>query len=179
MTTTTTAPRTAEKVGALTIIPFLHTQGCRTYLLADPVSKQALALDVHLDLAEELAARVKSEGWTLPYIVDSHTHADHPSGAGALAPQFSSTGIAHEAATACRNEPTFEKTAAVHNARKWGTRSGSMEDRIDIHDQPNACPIESIRRRPAWNTAAWIGSTSETTPAASRPPRRRRRTRPS
>ncbi|MFM8980811.1 MAG: rhodanese-like domain-containing protein [Planctomycetia bacterium] len=72
-------------------------QGCRTYLLAYPASKQALALDVHLDLVEEVARRVEASGWTLPYVVDSHTHADHPSGAAALAARFRSTRIAHAA----------------------------------------------------------------------------------
>lgn len=82
----------------LTVVPFLHPQGCRTYLLADPQSGQALALDVHLDLVHEVEERVRAEKWTLPYVVDSHTHADHPSGAGALAARFSSTRIAHQKA---------------------------------------------------------------------------------
>jgi len=79
-------------------VPFAHPQGCRTYLVADPVSKQALALDVHLDLVDDVAERARSEGWKLPYVVDTHTHADHPSGAGTLADRFHSTRIAHELA---------------------------------------------------------------------------------
>ena len=64
--------------------------------MADPVSKQALALDVHLDLVDDVAERARSEGWKLPYVVDTHTHADHPSGAGTLADRFHSTRIADE-----------------------------------------------------------------------------------
>jgi glyoxylase-like metal-dependent hydrolase (beta-lactamase superfamily II)/rhodanese-related sulfurtransferase len=97
MTSTTHPGGRTKAVGALRVVPFLHPQGCRTYLLADPASKQAAALDVHLDLVDEVAARVREEGWTLPYVIDSHTHADHPSGAGALAPRFGSTRIAHAA----------------------------------------------------------------------------------
>lgn len=88
---------TARTAGGLTVLPITHPQGCRTYLLADPASKQALALDVHLDLVDEVARRVEAGGWTLPYVVDSHTHADHPSGAAALAARFRSTRIAHAA----------------------------------------------------------------------------------
>jgi glyoxylase-like metal-dependent hydrolase (beta-lactamase superfamily II) len=84
-------------VGALRVVPFLHPQGCRSYLIADPTSGQSLALDVHLDFVDVLAGRVREEGWTLPYVVDSHTHADHPSGARALAARFGSTRITHEA----------------------------------------------------------------------------------
>ncbi len=98
-TATTQSPTTPKRsVGPLSILALLHPQGCRTYVLADPISAQALALDVHLDLVEAVAAAVAEAGWTLPYIVDSHTHADHPSGAAALAARFGSTRIAHEAA---------------------------------------------------------------------------------
>ncbi len=89
---------TTQLPATLTVVPFLHPQGCRTYLLADPQSGQALALDVHLDLVHDVEERVRAEKWTLPYVVDSHTHADHPSGAGALAARFSSTRIAHQKA---------------------------------------------------------------------------------
>src|SRR5688572_9283550 len=85
----------ARSHGRLVVVSFAHPQGCRTYLLADPASRQALALDVHLDLVDAVGARVDAERWTLPYVVDSHTHADHPSGARALAARFSSTPIAH------------------------------------------------------------------------------------
>ncbi len=88
---------TASAVSSLVVLSLPHTQGCRGYLLADPDSRQALALDVHLDLVEEAAARIAANGWTLPYVVDSHTHADHPSGAAALAARFRSTRIAHAA----------------------------------------------------------------------------------
>ncbi len=89
---------TATAVSKLVVLSLPHPQGCRGYLLADPDSRQALALDVHLDLVDEVAARLGANGWTLPYVVDSHTHADHPSGAAALAARFRSTRIAHAAA---------------------------------------------------------------------------------
>jgi glyoxylase-like metal-dependent hydrolase (beta-lactamase superfamily II)/rhodanese-related sulfurtransferase len=93
-----TAPRDAEAVASLRVVTFAHPQGCRSFLLNDSTSGQTLALDVHLDLVDSIAERVRSEGWSLSYVVDSHTHADHPSGAGALAELFSSTRIAHEKA---------------------------------------------------------------------------------
>jgi glyoxylase-like metal-dependent hydrolase (beta-lactamase superfamily II) len=95
MSTTIQRKAATESVGALRIVPFLHPQGCRTYLVADPVSKQAAAIDVHLDLVDAVVERVKAEGWSLPYVIDTHTHADHPSGAGGLSGHFSPTRIAH------------------------------------------------------------------------------------
>jgi len=87
-----------ETIGLLQVVPFAHPQGCRGYLLADQSSKEALALDVHLDLVHDIAARVKAEGWKLCYVVDTHTHADHPSGAADITSQFDCTRMAHEKA---------------------------------------------------------------------------------
>lgn len=98
MARTQATSSTITATGDLGVVVFPHPQGCRSFLLNDPVSGQALALDVHLDLVDEIAEEVRSKGWSLPYVVDSHTHADHPSGAGALAKLFSSTRIAHEKA---------------------------------------------------------------------------------
>ncbi|MCA8944136.1 MAG: MBL fold metallo-hydrolase [Planctomycetes bacterium] len=93
-----TTTEATNRVGTLEVTPFVHPQGCRGYLVADPESRQAMAIDAHLDLVDEIAATVERGGWSLPYVVDSHTHADHPSGAGLLAARFSSTRIAHAAA---------------------------------------------------------------------------------
>ena len=94
----TAASKPTVAAPTLQVAPLLHPQGCRTYLIADPHSNEALALDVHLDLVSDVTERVAQEGWTLKYIVDTHTHADHPSGAGPLAEQTSATRVAHERA---------------------------------------------------------------------------------
>jgi len=93
-----TFAREMESVGSLQVVPFAHPQGCRGYLLADRSSKETLAVDVHLDLVHDMAERVKTQGWKLRYVVDTHTHADHPSGAAEIAGQFKCTRIAHEKA---------------------------------------------------------------------------------
>jgi len=85
-------------MGNMRVEIFAHPQGCRGYLLVDRGSQEALALDVHLDLVGDMAKRVKAEGWKLRYVVDTHTHADHPSGSGALAAQFDCVRVAHEKA---------------------------------------------------------------------------------
>jgi len=82
-------------VGTLQVTPLLHPQGCRGYLLADPASKEALLLDVHLDLATEAAMLLESHDLDLRWIVDSHTHADHPSASAVLAAHAGSTRVAH------------------------------------------------------------------------------------
>ncbi|HEX6884898.1 MAG TPA: MBL fold metallo-hydrolase [Planctomycetota bacterium] len=98
---TRTAPTPAATVSssralpAPTVVPFAHPQGCRSYLVADGAARRALAIDPHLDLVDELEQRLRSEGWTLDYVLDTHTHADHPSGSAALAARFGSVRVAH------------------------------------------------------------------------------------
>jgi glyoxylase-like metal-dependent hydrolase (beta-lactamase superfamily II) len=87
-----------KTIGAMNVVTFAHPQGCRGYLIADRASKEALALDVHLDYVHDMAARVKAEGWKLRYVMDTHTHADHPSGSQALAAVFNCPRVAHEKA---------------------------------------------------------------------------------
>ncbi|MEI7898836.1 MAG: MBL fold metallo-hydrolase [bacterium] len=64
--------------------------------MADRASNEALALDVHLDFVHDMAERAQAEGWKVRYVVDTHTHADHPSGARDFAARFNCTRMAHE-----------------------------------------------------------------------------------
>lgn len=85
-----------------------HVQGCRAYLLADPESRHALALDVHLDLVQEAMDALEQQGWELRYVVDSHTHADHLSGSAQLARRSGALRVAHAASqhTGVKLHPT-------------------------------------------------------------------------
>lgn len=88
-----------KNIGTLNITQLTHPQGCRGYLLQDAAGKAAMTIDIHLDHINEITEKIKSKGLELKYIVDTHTHADHPSGAGRLHQKFSSaTRVAHEKA---------------------------------------------------------------------------------
>lgn len=77
-----------KTVGKLKVAQFRHPYGCRSYLVIDASGGEALIIDPHLDFVEALDRRVKDAGVTLKYIIDTHTHADHPSGARALKNRF-------------------------------------------------------------------------------------------
>ncbi len=49
-------------LGAFDVVPFLHPQGCRSYLAFEPESKEFAVLDVHLDLALEVARQASEYG---------------------------------------------------------------------------------------------------------------------
>lgn len=69
---------------ALEVHAFAAPQGCRGWLLADPASAEALIVDPHLDHVEDVKREVTGRALTLRWALDTHTHADHPSGARLL-----------------------------------------------------------------------------------------------
>jgi glyoxylase-like metal-dependent hydrolase (beta-lactamase superfamily II) len=85
----------ARSLTALDVIPFVHPQGCRTYLISDPESKEAIVVDPHLDAITVIARQIGMHGLSLRWILDTHTHADHPSGAGAFNRYAVATRVAH------------------------------------------------------------------------------------
>jgi glyoxylase-like metal-dependent hydrolase (beta-lactamase superfamily II)/rhodanese-related sulfurtransferase len=82
----------------LRVLPLAHAQGCRGYLLFDPAKREAAVLDLHLDQAAEVAQIVRDNDLALRFVIDSHTHADHPSAAQKIATAFGATRVAHEKA---------------------------------------------------------------------------------
>lgn len=124
-----------EQTGALIVVPFHHPQGCRTYLVADPTSREALAIDVHLDLVQEVSARLEEEGWELRYVVDTHTHADHPSGSGALA-------AAHPNATRVAHADGHHAGVSLHPAD--GQQLALGERLISVRHAPGHTPDQMV-----------------------------------
>jgi glyoxylase-like metal-dependent hydrolase (beta-lactamase superfamily II) len=81
--------------GPLAVVPLPHAQGCRGYLILDPERREAALLDAHLDQVAGLAAAVNAQALTVRYVIDSHTHADHPSGAAGLAAALGAVRVTH------------------------------------------------------------------------------------
>ena len=125
--TPSSAPGTQS---TLTVISIRHPQGCCTYLVADSASREAMAIDVHLDLVWETGERLRSEGWTLRYVVDTHTHADHPSGSSALARD-------HEASRVARAEARHE---GVDHHPEDGERLLLGDQHVTVRHAPGHTP---------------------------------------
>lgn len=81
--------------GVLKVLPLAHAQGCRGYLVFDPERREAAALDLHLDQAATVARLVRDHDLALRFVIDSHTHADHPSAAAKVAAALGATRVAH------------------------------------------------------------------------------------
>jgi glyoxylase-like metal-dependent hydrolase (beta-lactamase superfamily II)/rhodanese-related sulfurtransferase len=79
MTTTATKPfiKQLKKEG----------EGCLGYVIADRASKQAVIIDPRHDMVDDYTTLLKKEGFALAMVIDTHTHADHLSGASELKKQ--------------------------------------------------------------------------------------------
>jgi glyoxylase-like metal-dependent hydrolase (beta-lactamase superfamily II)/rhodanese-related sulfurtransferase len=74
---------------------------CKTYLIANGSTKELAfvdpvlsGLEEYLKIVEEL--RAEDDGWKLTAVVDTHTHADHISGAAALKDYTDCNYVMHE-----------------------------------------------------------------------------------
>ncbi len=81
-----------------TVTPFFHTDSCTwTYVVADPVSRQAAIIDPVLDFdaksgrtsttsAQQVLDHVRAHALEVRWILDTHAHADHLSAGHWLKP---------------------------------------------------------------------------------------------
>ncbi len=77
-----------------------------TYLLADPVSKEAVLIDSVLETVERDLKLIRELGVNLKYILDTHVHADHITGAGKLRTMTGAkSAISHQAKVDCVDHP--------------------------------------------------------------------------
>ncbi|MFQ5790981.1 MAG: rhodanese-like domain-containing protein [Acidobacteriota bacterium] len=62
----------------------LNPGACRTYLVGSSATREAALVDPVLERVEDYLQLLSKEGWQLRYVLDTHTHADHVSGAASL-----------------------------------------------------------------------------------------------
>ena len=126
------------RLGAFEVVPFLHPQGCRSYLVIEPESKDVAILDVHLDLALEVVRQASEQDWRVRWVIDTHTHADHPSGAGPLAAPLGATRVAHARAAhaGVTHMPDDEEPLALGDAALTVRHApGHTPDHMVIHGE--------------------------------------------
>ncbi len=76
--------------------------GCRSYLIADPVTKQAAIVDPLRERVDDYLDLLSSKRYRLIYTIETHTHADHLSGSPRLKDLTGAKMLMHAAtAVAC------------------------------------------------------------------------------
>jgi len=76
------------------------TGGCQSYLIGCPETRQAALIDPEESRADRYLALAAQDGLTIRFLIDTHTHADHFSGAAALARRIGAARVRHRAAPA-------------------------------------------------------------------------------
>src|SRR5918998_2971727 len=75
-------------------------RGCLGYVVADPETRLAAIIDPEIEMVEPILDYVFEHGLKPAYVVDTHTHADHVSGARELKAKTTAKIIMHEKAPA-------------------------------------------------------------------------------
>jgi glyoxylase-like metal-dependent hydrolase (beta-lactamase superfamily II)/rhodanese-related sulfurtransferase len=66
------------------IVHQLRAENCFAYLIADPQTREAALVDPRADRVAEYLRDLEERGLRLRYVIETHTHADHLSGAAEL-----------------------------------------------------------------------------------------------
>jgi glyoxylase-like metal-dependent hydrolase (beta-lactamase superfamily II) len=74
--------------------------GCRSYLIADPESKQAIIVDPLRERVDDYLDLLTAKRYQLVYTVETHTHADHLSGSPRLKDLTGARMLMHAASPA-------------------------------------------------------------------------------
>ncbi len=78
----------------------LNPHSCLTYLIANPQTKETVLVDPVLDHAADYLKLLETEKLRLVAVIDTHTHADHISGAPALLDRVRAEYVMHKNAAA-------------------------------------------------------------------------------
>ncbi len=70
--------------------------GTLSYLVTDASTDTAALIDPNVEDVERIAGRIREANIQLAYIFDTHTHADHVSGAAELQKEFGAKVVMHE-----------------------------------------------------------------------------------
>ncbi len=74
---------------------FRDGEGCKSYIIGCLETQAGAIIDPALDLVDHYIGEIGKQGLRLRYIIDTHTHADHFSGAQALRQHFGAPIVMH------------------------------------------------------------------------------------
>ncbi|PIS09879.1 MAG: MBL fold metallo-hydrolase [Bdellovibrio sp. CG10_big_fil_rev_8_21_14_0_10_47_8] len=88
---------------------FEHETSTYTYLLGDAKSKEAVLIDPVLETVDRDLQLVNDLGLKLKYVLDTHVHADHVTGAGEIRKRTQAkTAVSADAKVACMDVPLHD-----------------------------------------------------------------------
>lgn len=73
-----------ESEARTVVVHQMRAEHCFAYLIADPETREAALVDPRADRVAEYLRELEARGLSLRFVIDTHTHADHLSGAAEL-----------------------------------------------------------------------------------------------
>jgi|CXWL01.1.fsa_nt_gi glyoxylase-like metal-dependent hydrolase (beta-lactamase superfamily II)/rhodanese-related sulfurtransferase len=87
----------------------LNAGDCKTYLVASEKTHEAMLVDPLFERADDYVKELERRGLKLKYVLDTHVHADHTSGAAALKQRTGATYLMHKnSVTGCVDQHISE-----------------------------------------------------------------------
>jgi glyoxylase-like metal-dependent hydrolase (beta-lactamase superfamily II)/rhodanese-related sulfurtransferase len=77
----------------------MRAENCFAYLIADAAAREAVLVDPRVDRVTEYLADLEERGLRLRFVIETHTHADHLSGAAELRARTGAEVLVSERAT--------------------------------------------------------------------------------
>ncbi len=115
---------------------FRDGEGCKSYIIGCAESHAAAIIDPALDLVDHYIGEIGKLGLRVRYIIDTHTHADHFSGAQALRQEFGAPIVMHR----CSPAPYVDMHVEDGHSLPLGTMRmrvlhtpGHTRDSMSIH----------------------------------------------
>ena len=143
--------------------------GCASYLIASRQSHEAAIVDPAID-PEQYEALLAERGFPLRYVIDTHVHADHVSGArGGWPPRHG--------AELCLHESARRRLSLPAAARRRGAAAGAAAPARPAHARPPAGADLDPGRQPAAQPGAVDGADRRLAAGRRRRPARLRRRR--
>jgi glyoxylase-like metal-dependent hydrolase (beta-lactamase superfamily II) len=93
---------------------FRVERGCLGYVVADPGTRAAAIVDPEVEMVEPILDYVFEHGLKPAYVIDTHTHADHVSGARELKAKTTAKIVMHEKAPASCVDVRVEDGDRLH-----------------------------------------------------------------
>ena len=109
--------------------------GCLSYLIGCTEAGQAIVVDPGRDRVTEYLRLARKKGLRLAHVIETHTHADHISGARDLAATTKAAIHVHAAPA----WPSSTRTCATATRSAWATWRCAWPTRPATRPTPSAC----------------------------------------
>ena len=124
-----------ESVTHTVVVNQMRAENCFAYLIADPEAREAALVDPRADRVEDYLRDLEARGVRLRVVIETHTHADHISGAAELRARTGAEVLVSDRATsevATGRLRDGDRISVGHNEIQVLASPGHTDDSISL-----------------------------------------------